>query len=285
MCGIVWCYVGSGGEGRRHRPPAGRGARAADARRPPDAARDAPGRVRRAVPARPQWYWRADFVYEVPDEAVELPRPFGSTPPSMKSTMHLYPIDGAAHDVGASETAWSYRDATGRRCSPGSTRIPPTATRSALELDYQEALHPYSAGGAYVNMMMDEGEDRVRASYRGNYERLAQIKRAYDPENVFQINQNIRPAAPEGGRRSGRRRALRGIHSRARPGPARLGRGARPPRQLPERNDLDPSDLPEYARAPQSSGRSSVLLASTRFRCSSSASSASGTRSSAPSRR
>jgi FAD/FMN-containing dehydrogenase len=60
---------------------------------------------------------------------------------------------------------------------------------------YQEALHPYSAGGAYVNMMMDEGQERVRASYRDNYDRLAQVKATYDPENVFRINQNIQPAS------------------------------------------------------------------------------------------
>ncbi len=60
---------------------------------------------------------------------------------------------------------------------------------------YQEALHPYSAGGAYVNMMMDEGQERVRASYRGNYDRLARVKAAYDPANAFRVNQNIRPTA------------------------------------------------------------------------------------------
>ena len=48
-------------------------------------------------------------------------------------------------------------------------------------VDYQEALHPYSAGGAYVNMMMDEGQERVRASYGDNYDRLAEIKATYDP--------------------------------------------------------------------------------------------------------
>ena len=62
-------------------------------------------------------------------------------------------------------------------------------------IDYFEALHPYSAGGAYVNMMMDEGQDRVRASYRENYDRLARIKAQYDPENLFRVNQNIQPAA------------------------------------------------------------------------------------------
>ena len=59
---------------------------------------------------------------------------------------------------------------------------------------YWEDLHPTSAGGAYVNFMMDEGQDRVRASYLGNYERLRQVKRRYDPGNLFHVNQNIPPA-------------------------------------------------------------------------------------------
>jgi hypothetical protein len=50
------------------------------------------------------------------------------------------------------------------------------------------------SGGAYVNMMMEEGEERIQATYRGNYERLAQVKRKYDPSNLFHVNQNIRPA-------------------------------------------------------------------------------------------
>ena len=62
-------------------------------------------------------------------------------------------------------------------------------------VDYHEELHPYSAGGAYLNMMMDEGQERVRASYRDNYDRLARIKATYDPGNRFRINQNIRPQA------------------------------------------------------------------------------------------
>jgi FAD/FMN-containing dehydrogenase len=59
---------------------------------------------------------------------------------------------------------------------------------------YWEALHPYSAGGAYVNMMMDEGQERVQAAYRDNYARLAEVKRTYDPANFFHVNQNIKPA-------------------------------------------------------------------------------------------
>jgi FAD/FMN-containing dehydrogenase len=56
-------------------------------------------------------------------------------------------------------------------------------------------LHPFGTGGAYVNFMMEEGEDRIRATYRGNYDRLTRIKAKYDPENFFRVNQNIRPAA------------------------------------------------------------------------------------------
>ena len=146
-------------------------------------------------PKGQQWYWRADFVNTVPDPAVDIHQRFGSALPTFQSTMHLYPIDGAAHDVGADDTAWAYRDATWGSVFAGVGAEPSDAAAvSRWSIDYFEALHPYSAGGAYVNMMMDEGEDRVRASYRDHYPRLAQIKAAYDPENLFRVNQNIRPA-------------------------------------------------------------------------------------------
>ncbi len=60
--------------------------------------------------------------------------------------------------------------------------------------DYWSVLHPHSAGGAYVNFLMEEGEDRIRATYQGNHDRLAAVKRKYDPENLFRLNRNIRPA-------------------------------------------------------------------------------------------
>ena len=110
--------------------------------------------------------------------------------------MHLYPIDGAAHDVGSADTPWAYRDANYGAVFAGVD--PDPANVDAIRrwsVDYQEALHPYSAGGAYVNMMMDEGQERVRASYGDNYDRLAQIKAKYDPDNTFRVNQNIQPAA------------------------------------------------------------------------------------------
>ena len=147
-------------------------------------------------PKGDQWYWRADFVNEIPDEAVEIHARFGAEMPTWKSTMHLYPIDGAAHDPDSSDTPWSYRDARWGSVFAGVD--PDPANVDAIRnwtVDYFEALHPHSAGGAYVNMMMDEGQERVRASYRDNYDRLAQIKATYDPDNVFRVNQNIEPQA------------------------------------------------------------------------------------------
>jgi FAD/FMN-containing dehydrogenase len=116
--------------------------------------------------------------------------------PTMQSTMHMYPINGAAHRVGNSDTAWSYRDAVWSQVIVGVD--PDPANRDKITnwaRSYYDALHPYGAGGAYVNFMMEEGEDRVRASYRGNYDRLAKVKAKYDPENFFRVNQNIKPAS------------------------------------------------------------------------------------------
>jgi hypothetical protein len=143
-----------------------------------------------------QWYWRADFVNELSDEAIARHVEYGSKLPTPQSTMHLYPINGAAHRVGKHDTAWSYRDATWGEVIVGVDPDPAKAAElRASTVAYWEALHPYSAGGAYVNMMMDEGQERVQAAYRDNYARLAEVKRRYDPANFFHVNQNIRPGA------------------------------------------------------------------------------------------
>jgi FAD/FMN-containing dehydrogenase len=142
-----------------------------------------------------QWYWRADFVKELPDAAIDRHIEYGTNLPSNFSTMHLYPINGAAGRLGADETAWAYRDATWGEVMVGVDPDPANDAKiTAWTKAYWDALHPYSMGGAYVNMMMDdEGQERIRASYRHNYERLAKIKAKYDPDNVFHVNQNIRP--------------------------------------------------------------------------------------------
>jgi hypothetical protein len=110
--------------------------------------------------------------------------------------MHLYPVDGAVHQVGKNDTAFSYRDARWAEVIVGVD--PDTANNDRIiswTKDYWEALHPYSAGGAYVNFLMDEGQEREAATYRDNYQRLVEVKTRYDPTNLFRVNQNIRPAA------------------------------------------------------------------------------------------
>jgi FAD/FMN-containing dehydrogenase len=142
-----------------------------------------------------QWYWKGDFVRELSDEAIALHVKYASTLPSIHSTMHLYPINGAVHRVSPQETAWNYRDVTWSSVFVGVDPDPANHDRTITwAKNYWDALHPYSAGGAYINFMMEEGQARVQATYHNNYERLAMIKQKYDPANLFRVNQNIRPA-------------------------------------------------------------------------------------------
>jgi len=146
-----------------------------------------------------QWYWKADFFNELSDKAVDQHVKFGAELPTMHSTMHLYPVDGAASRVGKDDTTWAYRDAIWAEVIVGVDPDPANKDKiTKWAKDYWEALHPYSAGGAYINFMMDEGQDRVKATYRGNYARLARIKSKYDPSNLFSVNQNIKPEAAAG---------------------------------------------------------------------------------------
>jgi FAD/FMN-containing dehydrogenase len=195
MCGIVWCYTGPLDQAEAMFRPIRSGM-------PPalDLAGPIPHPVLQSMfdplyPPGHQWYWKADFVKELSDDAIQLHIKHGSQLPTAQSTMHLYPINGAAHQIGKNDTAWSYRDANWAEVIVGVD--PDPAKRSSIvnwARSYWEDLHPYSAGGAYVNFMMEEGAERVKASYRDNYDRLAVIKRKYDPANFFRVNQNIQPA-------------------------------------------------------------------------------------------
>jgi FAD/FMN-containing dehydrogenase len=194
VCAVVWCYSGDP-------------ARADEAFAPVRQMRPAfEGLVTAPYPALQstfdalypkglQWYWRGDFIRSVPDAAVGAHARFNEELPTMHSTMHLYPIDGAVHRVGQTDTAWAYRDVNFSQVIAG---VDPDPANAAVlkrwAADYWNAIHPHSAGGAYVNFMMDEGQDRVRATYGPNYQRLSEIKAQYDPGNVFHINQNVMPA-------------------------------------------------------------------------------------------
>jgi hypothetical protein len=144
-----------------------------------------------------QWYWKADFVRDIPDAAVAEHAQWGAQLPTPLSAVHMYPIDGAAQRVAPRATAFSYRDANWNMVIVGVDPDPASKPRIVdWTRKYYDAIHRFSAGGAYVNFLQgDEGGDRVRASYRESFPRLVEVKRRYDPDNRFRINQNIDPNA------------------------------------------------------------------------------------------
>jgi hypothetical protein len=143
-----------------------------------------------------QWYWKADFFNELGSEIRAMHLEFGSKIPTPLSQMHLYPISGAAGRVAKDETPWAYRDAKYAGVIVGVDHDPENANKiSTWCKAYWEALHPYSSGGAYLNFIMNEGQDRIKASYQHHYVRLTKIKKKYDPNNFFRVNQNILPDA------------------------------------------------------------------------------------------
>ncbi|MGI5404576.1 FAD-binding oxidoreductase [Streptomyces sp. CA-135486] len=148
------------------------------------------------IPTGLQWYWRGDFFDRITDEAIDVHLKYGENLPTDLTTMHLYPVDGAAARVPKDDTAFAYRDAVWSGVIGGIDPDPDNAEIiKQWAVDYWEELHPYSMGGSYVNFLgAGEGQDRVRATYRDHYDRLAEIKRIYDPNNLFHANQNIQPA-------------------------------------------------------------------------------------------
>jgi len=200
VCGLVWCCTGD----------------AAQAEAALQAARDAATPIFEHVGEVPypflqsafdglyrpglQWYWKGDFVRELTDEAIAEHRRFAEVP-TPHATMHLYPINGAVHRQAPDAMAWNRRDANWSMVIAGVAADPADCDRiTTWARDYWEALHPHSAGAAYVNFMMEEGDDRVKATYGRNHERLREIKAKYDPANVFHVNQNIAPAGADAAR-------------------------------------------------------------------------------------
>jgi len=195
MCAVTWCYTGDMQKAEQVFTPIRQIATPAM-----DFAGPIPWPALQSLfdalyPPGLQWYWTADFFEELSDKAVDLHVKYGAQLPTPHSTMHLYPINGAAHRVGRTDTPWSYRNAN---FSEVIVSVDPDPANNERMIqwakDYWTALHPFSTGGAYVNMIMDEGQDRVVAAYRENYTRLAQIKAKYDPRNLFHLNQNIKPS-------------------------------------------------------------------------------------------
>jgi len=195
MCGIIWCYSGPIENAEKAMSPVHQIS-------PPELNFVGPmpfpvlqSMFDPLLPSGLQWYWKGDFVNELSDDAIKLHLMYGSELPSLLSIMHIYPIDGAVQRISKTDTAFSYREAKWSMVIAGVDPDPAKKDRiTKWAKEYWEALHPFSAGGAYVNFMMEEGRSRVEATYRDNYKRLSEIKRKYDPTNLFRVNQNIQPA-------------------------------------------------------------------------------------------
>lgn len=194
MCGLLWCNIGDKSTAekavqifRDYKKPA------LDFVGPMPFA-GLQGMFDALYPTGLQWYWKADFIRELSDEAIKINLKHANNLPTPHSAMHLYPINGSCHNKKNADTAFSYRDANWAQVIIGVDPDPANNDRiSSWAKAYWEGIHPFSAGGAYINFMMEEGEDRVKASYRENYKRLLEIKKRYDPDNFFRVNQNIKP--------------------------------------------------------------------------------------------
>jgi FAD/FMN-containing dehydrogenase len=146
------------------------------------------------VPPGLQHYWKANFVKELTDDAIAAHLEHGPNVPAVNSTVHIYPINGACHRVSPEETAFAYRDATFATVIAGMWPDPADNEKNTMWVrDYYDATAPLSEEGGYVNFMAGDDQDRIRANYRGNYDRLVEVKRIYDPGNLFHQNQNIAP--------------------------------------------------------------------------------------------
>ncbi|MGH8871246.1 MAG: FAD-binding oxidoreductase [Acidimicrobiia bacterium] len=146
------------------------------------------------VPPGLQHYWKANFVTELTDDAIQAHLAYGPKVPVVNSTVHIYPINGACHDVPADATAFAYRNATFATVIAGMWPDPADNEENIRWVrDYYEATAPHSEEGGYVNFMAGDDQGRIRANYKGNYERLVEVKKKYDRSNLFHLNQNIKP--------------------------------------------------------------------------------------------
>jgi FAD/FMN-containing dehydrogenase len=141
-----------------------------------------------------QHYWKANFVKELTDDAIEAHLAHGPKVPVVSSTVHIYSINGACHRVAPDDTAFAYRDATFATVIAGMWPDP-AANEANIKWvrDYYDATAPLSEEGGYINFMAEDDQSRIKANYKGNYDRLVDVKRKYDPDNLFHLNQTIKP--------------------------------------------------------------------------------------------
>ncbi|MDR7188323.1 FAD/FMN-containing dehydrogenase [Microbacterium sp. BE35] len=146
------------------------------------------------VPPGLQHYWKAAFLDELRPESVAAHMEHGPRVPTVNSTVHFYPINGACHDVASDATAFGHRDANFALVIAGMWPDPAENTaNTAWVKDYYAAIEPFAQPGGYINFASQDDQPKASSNYGANYERLRAVKREYDPDNVFHLNQNIVP--------------------------------------------------------------------------------------------
>jgi FAD/FMN-containing dehydrogenase len=146
------------------------------------------------VPPGLQHYWKASFVTEITDDIIAAHEVHGPKVPVVNSTVHIYPINGACHRVASDATAFAYRNANFATVIAGMWPDPKeNEANTSWVRDYYAATAPLSEEGGYINFMAGDDQQRIRANYGGNYDRLVEVKKTYDPGNLFHVNQNIKP--------------------------------------------------------------------------------------------
>ncbi len=196
MCAVVWCYSGELEGAEQVLKPV------RDYRKPAiDMAGLIPLPALQSMfdglyPTGYQWYWESDFFKRFDDQAIQELIKGGNDLPTGLSAIHIFPINGAVGRIGPHETPWGFRDSNFSMAIIGVDSDPMNKMRiTKWAKDTWSALHPYSSGGTYLNFNMEASTDTVESAYKDNYTRLAQIKAKYDPNNLFHINQNIKPKA------------------------------------------------------------------------------------------
>ncbi|KQP74053.1 oxidoreductase [Microbacterium sp. Leaf288] len=146
------------------------------------------------VPPGLQHYWKAAFLDELTSESVAAHMEHGPRVPTVNSTVHFYPINGACHDVASDATAFGHRDANFALVIAGMWPDPTQNTaNTAWVKDYYAAIEPFSQPGGYINFASQDDQPKASSNYGANYDRLRAVKRAFDPDNMFHLNQNIVP--------------------------------------------------------------------------------------------
>lgn len=144
-----------------------------------------------------RYYFKSNFTRAISDDAIATLVEQFATAPSKMSMVYFQQLGNAANRIGASDTAFSHRDAL---CEWGCDAVWLDPSEDAANIAWArqvaEAMRPFTSGSDYVNhigLETEEGADRIKAAFGANYDRLVGLKNRYDPTNLFRHNQNIKP--------------------------------------------------------------------------------------------